>query len=426
MLIDRPIPFLDLILSISDATELINPKINRHGKRVAYIALNIADELRLDIFKKHDIILAGLLHDIGAFSLKEKLEALKFEFDFNYDHQEINRHGFLGYKLLSYFKPFSRIALIVRYHHFKLNELEKDCDDKEIALLSQIIHLADRVDVLIDNNKEILGQVKSIADVIKKHSLDLFDKNLIEILDTLTEREYFWFDAVSNPQINTFTRKLGQMPIDFGLDKILEFAKMFSYIIDFRSPFTSTHSSGVTATAFSIAQFMGLSPRECEMMKVAGYLHDLGKLSVSAEILNKPSGLTNDEFKIIRGHTYYTYQILDRITNLDVINTWASFHHEKLDGSGYPFHLKGDQLSIGSRIMAVADNFTAIAEDRPYRKGMDRKSVIRILDDMAKNNKIDINVAAMVEKQFDDINNSRIKAQNAATGEYKELGNFYL
>jgi putative nucleotidyltransferase with HDIG domain len=426
LLQDRPIPLLDLILSICDATELINPKINQHGKRVAYIALNIADELGLDNFKKHDIILAGLLHDIGAFSLKEKLEALTFDFELNNTQKEINRHGLLGYKLLNYFKPFSKIALIIKYHHFKLGELEKDCKDEEIALASQIIHLADRVDVLIENEKEILGQVKSIVDTIEKYKMDLFNNDLVDTLKTLAIRECFWFDAVSNPQINTFTRKLGQMPIDFGLDKISDFAKMFSYIIDFRSPFTSTHSSGVTAAASSIAEFMGLSPRECEMMKVAGYLHDLGKLSVSAEILNKPSSLTDDEFKIIRGHTYYTYQILDRITNLDLINSWASFHHEKLDGSGYPFHLKGDQLSIGSRIMAVADNFTAIAEDRPYRKGLDRKSVIKILEDMAQNNKIDDNVVAIVKQYFDDINLNRLKAQNGATKEYKELGNFYL
>jgi putative nucleotidyltransferase with HDIG domain len=426
LLQDRPIPLLDLILSICDATELINPKINQHSKRVAYIALNIADELGLDNFKKYDIIMAGLLHDIGAFSLKEKLKALTFEFELSNIQKEINRHGLLGYKLLNYFKPFSKIALVIKYHHFKLDELEKDCKDEEIALAAQIIHLADRVDVLIDNEKEILGQVESIIDTIEKYKMGLFNNDLADTLKTLSRREYFWFDAVSNPRINTFTRKLGQMPIDFNLDKISEFAKMFSYIIDFRSPFTSTHSSGVTATASAIAEFMGLSPRECEMMKVAGYLHDLGKLSVSAEILNKPSSLTNDEFKIIRGHTYYTYQILDRITNLDVINAWASFHHEKLDGSGYPFHLTSDQLSIGSRIMAVADNFTAITEDRPYRKGLDRKSLIKILDDMAQNNKIDANVVAIVKQYFDDINFNRSEAQNMATKEYKELGNFYL
>ncbi len=426
MLIDRPIPFLDLILSISDATELINPKINQHGKRVAYIALNIADELGMDNLQKHDIILAGLLHDIGAFSLKEKLEALTFEFELSENRKEINKHGFLGYQLLNYFKPFSKIALIIKYHHFKLDELAKDCRDEDIALAAQTIHLADRVDVLIDNKRQILSQVSSIVEIIKKYKFDLFSKNLVDVLDILAKKEYFWFDAVSNPQINTFTRKLGHMPVDFGLDKISKFAKMFSYIIDFRSPFTSTHSSGVTETAATIAKYMGLSPRECEMMRVAGFLHDLGKLSVSAEILDKPSGLTSDEFKIIRGHTYYTYQILDRIANLDVINTWASFHHEKLDGSGYPFHLDENRLSIGSRIMAVADNFTAITEDRPYRKGMDKKSVVKVLDEMAVNNKIDGNVVDIVKKQFEDINNNRIKAQDAAFKEYRELGNFYL
>lgn len=426
MLQDRPIPMLDLIFSICDATELINPKINRHGKRVAYIALNIADALDLDSYKKYDIILAGLLHDIGAFSLKEKLEATQFEFELSHKQKEINKHGLLGFKLLNYFKPFLRIALIVKYHHYKSHELEEYCEDKEIALASQIIHLADRVDVLINNEKEILKQVKSIINTIEKYKLELFNDDLLDILKDLAAKEYFWFDAISNPQVNKFTRKLGQMPLDFGLDKITEFARMFSYIIDFRSPFTFTHSSGVTATASSLAKLMGLSARECEMMKVAGYLHDLGKLSVSAEILNKPSSLTDNEIRIIRGHSYHTYQILDIITNLDVINTWASFHHEKLDGSGYPFHLKGDQLSLGSRIMAVADNFTAISEDRPYRKGLDRKSIIKILENMSQDNKIDVNIVSMAKQYFDDIKLAGLEAENKATIEYKELGNFYL
>lgn len=426
MIIDRPIPFLDLILSISDATELIYPKINQHGKRVAYIALNIANELGMDNLKKYDIILAGLLHDIGAFSLKEKLEALTFKFELSENNKEINRHGLLGYELLNHFKPFSRIALIIKYHHCKLDELAKDCRHEDIALASQIIHLADRIDVLIDNNKEVLNQVATVLSTIKEHKSNLFPQNLIDVLDKLAKKEYFWLDAVSTPQMNTFTMKLGHMPINFGLEQISEFARMFSYIIDFRSPFTATHSSGVTEAAASISRYMGLSPRECEMMRVAGFLHDLGKLSVPAEILNKPAGLTNDEVKIIRGHTYYTYHILDKIANLDVINTWASFHHEKLDGSGYPFHLEEKRLSIGSRIMAVADTFTAITEDRPYRKGMDKKSALKVLEGMAANNKIDGNVVGVVKEQYEDMNNSRIKAQNTAVKKYKKLGNFYL
>ncbi len=426
MLIDRPIPFLDLVLSISEATDLIDLDINNHGKRVAYIALNIANELGLNFTDKHNLVIAGLLHDIGAFTLQEKITLANFEFEFKYSTNEKNRHGELGYMVLRKFSPLSEIAEVVRYHHYTYKEAEKLTDVGEnILLFSQIIHLADRIDVLINKKADILNQVKDIYNTIMEFSGEYFNPKLVEIFNYLESKEYFWLDIVSNPQISTFSRLLGYLPLDFSLDKILDFSIMFSHIIDFRSSFTATHSKGVTATAAILAKLNNFSTRECKMMEVAGYLHDLGKLSVPAEILEKSSGLTDSEFKIIRGHTYYTYKILSNVANLDIINSWASFHHEHLDGSGYPFHLNEDELSLGSRIMAVSDIFTAITEDRPYRKGMSKAESLKILETMAGNNKIDINVVQVLKQNYDEINSARTISQNEALIAYKEFREFY-
>ena len=426
MLINRPVPFLDLVLSISEATDLIDLNINDHGKRVAFIALNISNELGLNPSDKHTIIIAGLLHDIGAFSLQDKLKAASFEFEFGYDTKEINKHAELGYMLLRKFKPLSEMAEIIRYHHFTYKETEKLIDvDKNILLFSQIIHLADRIDILINRKSNILSQVKNIYDKISEYSEEYFNPKLVEVLDYLKSKEYFWLDIVSNPQILTFSRFLGYLPLDFGLDKILDFSKMFSQIIDFRSSFTATHSKGVTVTSTALARLSNFSDTECKMMEVAGYLHDLGKLSVPAEILEKPAGLTIDEFDIIRGHTYFTYKILSNVANLDIINSWASFHHECLDGKGYPFHLEEDGLSLGSRIMAVSDIFTAITEDRPYRKGMNKIESLKVVETMAKNNKIDADIVSVLKLNYDEINSARIIAQKDASVEYKEFRHYY-
>ena len=112
-------------------------------------------------------------------------------------------------------------------------------------------------------------------------------------------------------------------------------------------------------------------------------MHDLGKLSVPEEILEKPGKLSPEEFRIIKKHTYYTYRILDVIPGFDEINRWASFHHEKLDGSGYPFRLHEENIPTGSRIMAVSDVFSALTEDRPYRMGLPRQRVVEILGQMS-------------------------------------------
>lgn len=404
-------------MSISDATDLISPLLNQHNKRVAYIALNIANELELSVKEKYNIIVAGVLHDIGAFSLKEKL--LGFEVDD--DNEEIKDHGYMGYLLLRKFKPLKEIARYIKYHHHTVKELSKrDMDDKE-KLFSQIIYISDRIDAYIDKKEDILGQVRDIFNKIKKGRNSNFLPELVDTFEKMIPREYFWLDLTSKMDMAVFERDLGSISIDFSLNDTLDFAKMISQIIDFRSPYTATHSSGVTVCSEKIAQLMGFPKYECQMMKVAGYLHDLGKLSVPAEVLNKPSELTDEEFKIIRSHTYYTYRILENIPNLETINNWAAFHHETLDGNGYPFHLSGDELSLGSRIMAVADTFTAITEDRPYRKGMTERESYKVLNNMVDNKKLDPNIVTLVEDNYKELNTIRREAQQAASREYREF-----
>jgi HD-GYP domain-containing protein (c-di-GMP phosphodiesterase class II) len=177
----------------------------------------------------------------------------------------------------------------------------------------------------------------------------------------------------------------------------------------------------VTAVAATLAQLFGFSEDECQMMQVAGYLHDLGKLAVPEAILEKPGRLSPEEYCIIKAHTYYSFKILDTLSELEVINTWASYHHERLDGKGYPFCLQAENLSMGSRIMAVADVFTAITEDRPYRQALARPDALRVLYRMSQDKALDEDVVAVLQDRFDDINSVRMAAQADAAKEYHAL-----
>lgn len=168
-----------------------------------------------------------------------------------------------------------------------------------------------------------------------------------------------------------------------------EVAHLFAAVVDAKSPFTHRHSRGVAQVAAALAAEMGFSQDEVLLMEVAGLLHDLGKLSVPDEILEKPGPLTRDEFSVIKQHTYYTYHILQEAGDLEPLPAWATYHHEKLDGTGYPFHIAAAGLSTGSRLMAVADTFTALREDRPYRAGMIRPDIERILQEQVTNRALD-------------------------------------
>jgi HD-GYP domain-containing protein (c-di-GMP phosphodiesterase class II) len=156
-------------------------------------------------------------------------------------------------------------------------------------------------------------------------------------------------------------------------------------------------------------------------MRIAGYMHDLGKLAVPAEILDKPARLNRGEYDVVRHHTFYTYRILEPIAPLRTINAWAAFHHERLDGSGYPFHLKGKDLPLGSQIMAVADVFTALAEDRPYRAGMKRSAALKILDGMTAAAALNGEVVAMLRKHYDELDAVRVQAQADARVKYRDV-----
>lgn len=285
---------------------------------------------------------------------------------------------------------------------------------------SHILHLADRIDVLINKQQEILGQVKGIVERIKEFSGKMFMPELVDAFMSLASKEYFWLSIVS-PSIDSILNRFISTTIELNIENLLSLTKLFSHIIDFRSRFTAVHSSGVAATAEGLSRFAGFSERECKMMRIAGYLHDLGKLAVPVEILEKPAKLTEEEFNVIRSHTFYTYRILEPISGLDLINAWASLHHERMDGTGYPFHLKGQDLSLGSRIMAVADVFTALTEDRPYRRGMTRDRALEILREMAENSTLDPYVVSLLEFHFDDINSFRLSAQEASFEEYRRF-----
>ncbi|MDH7577124.1 MAG: HD domain-containing phosphohydrolase [Bacillota bacterium] len=130
-------------------------------------------------------------------------------------------------------------------------------------------------------------------------------------------------------------------------------------------------------------------------MHIAGLLHDLGKLAVDEEILEKPGPLSPREFAVIKQHPYFTYHIL-RDAGYQEISEWAAFHHEKLDGSGYPFHLTGSELSVPVRIMSLSDIYVALREPRPYRSGLDHESAVAILRKEAAARRIDCELTQVV------------------------------
>jgi HD-GYP domain-containing protein (c-di-GMP phosphodiesterase class II) len=153
--------------------------------------------------------------------------------------------------------------------------------------------------------------------------------------------------------------------------------------IDARDPLTAGHSTKVTEYAMGICRELGLPKDEGEAIRVSALLHDYGKIGVPDSILKKPGRLTREEYEIVKTHALKSRQILDQINftdNLSNVPEIAGAHHEKIDGSGYPLGLKGDEIPLGARIIAVADFFEAITAKRHYRDPLPMEVAFQLLD----------------------------------------------
>lgn len=383
---------IDVVGGISECVDLVNPVFSHHHKRVTCIALNIANSMGLSLEEKLELAVASLLHDVGALSIKERIKYLEFESDFvaksQYGHAEI------GYNLFKEFKLFSGPALLIRYHHTYYTEKDS------LPLGAYILHLADRIAISIREG-DILSQSKNIKHRIITQKNRMFNPNVVDGFLDASSRDSFWFDAIYMPlDILIKENSLGKKAC-LSLDDLFTFAFILHLLIDFRSRFTATHSYGVAGVAVELARCLGFSNDEIMLMEIAGYLHDLGKIAIPIEILEKPDKLTEEEFNIMKLHVYYTYRILERIEGIELINEWGAFHHERLDGSGYPFGLKDKDLSLGSRIMQIADIFTALTENRPYRKGLDRYDAIEIIRSLVRDDKLDKDVFSVLEANLE-------------------------
>ena len=126
----------------------------------------------------------------------------------------------------------------------------------------------------------------------------------------------------------------------------MRLAQIFARIVDDKSAFTAEHSVGVSRLACLLGRLAGLPAKDCELLEIAGLLHDVGKLCVPDEVLDKPGPLNEAELAVIERHTFETWQILRRIRAFDQVAEWASFHHESIAGNGYPFHRHGGEIPV--------------------------------------------------------------------------------
>ena len=247
----------------------------------------------------------------------------------------------------------------------------------EIPFLSRIVNVAQTVDVFLSTRDD-----PQAADaVLLARRGQWFDPILADAACELLRDDRFR-KGLRSPDLEArvvalepaaFAREVD----DEGLDEI---ARAFADIIDAKSPWTFRHSEKVAHYARAIGEQMGFDERALRNIYRAGLLHDIGKLGVSSRILDKNGKLTTSERAEIEHHPVHTYEILRRVSAFEEFAMQAATHHEKLDGSGYPWGRMADDLDLPARVLAVADVFEAATADRPYRSGVTMSEALQILN----------------------------------------------
>ena len=389
-----------MILAIENAVSLVGMNDTNHGKRVGYIATQLGRQLGLsdeDLQFSYDL---GLLHDCGV-STEQMHSSLVNHFDWTESHI----HCEIGYRLLKDFEPLHKFATPILYHHTPWNELV----NKEISLhdmrMANLIFLSDRIDVLsaAHYQTDILVFRSEVAQSINGYSGTYFNPEFVSVFNEVEKSEAFWI-ALQDRYISRYTWDMGRVEINepLTLQQLKQLSLILAYIVDQKSPFTAQHSERVAALSKFLAASYGLSTEQCDKVEIAGLLHDLGKLHMPDRILEKPGPLDDIERANMDQHSYETYEILRHIDGLNEIARWAAYHHEGLNGVGYPFHPKDRDLSTEARIIAVADVFQALVQDRPYRDGMKLEKVLDILDDLVTNGKLDRDIVELAKRQGDE------------------------
>jgi HD-GYP domain-containing protein (c-di-GMP phosphodiesterase class II) len=225
-----------------------------------------------------------------------------------------------------------------------------------------------------------LNGVSDAFQVLRDRSGSWFDPDIVRAAGELEKEAELWTiieeDRVREAVIDLEPISVSLYADETKLDNVCE---AFASVIDIKSPYTHSHSRGVTSVAVAITQRLALPEDQVTLVRRAALLHDIGKLSVPNNILDKPGKLTAAEWETVRLHPYYTQRILERIRGFQHLAFVASSHHERLDGSGYFRNLRTTQIPPASRAIAVADVYDALSSKRPYRSALAKSEVFQIM-----------------------------------------------
>jgi HD-GYP domain-containing protein (c-di-GMP phosphodiesterase class II) len=422
------IKLAELLSALSHALDMTEGQPQGHCVRCCWVGLQIAEEIGLDDQQTWELYYTILLKDLGCSSNAARICQLYLvdDLSFKRDFKQIDgslpqalrfvlSHTGLKAGLAERFRAIinifqnggeiskelietrcqrgADIARRMRFseavadgiagldEHWNGGGKPNGVAGTEIPLYSRIALLAQVVDVF----QMAEGEDAARREVLNR-SGDWFDPELVKAFSRVATSSLFW-GALNSSDLADQVYALVPENHSFAVDEdyLDDIAQGFAEVVDAKSSFTRGHSDRVALYADLIGEELGLSPEHRRWLRRAALLHDIGKLGVSNSILDKAGKLDEEEWVQMRGHALATEVILSRIAAFETLAPIAAAHHERLDGQGYPKKLKGEEIALESRILAVADIFDALTAERPYRAAMPiTKSLAIMAQDVGK------------------------------------------
>jgi len=391
----------EALYSLSDALDLVGVTHMHHGKRVAYMASECGKLMNWPKVQIDALFQAAILHDSGVTRTAVDARPTQPECELDCDHCHIGAELMDGCALLRTLAP------VVRHHHTPWTKLQHLPLPTEVKLSANCICLADRVDTLTRKYVTTGTDILLVKDDIRQHILsrqgDWFCPELVDAFMALSDSEAFWF-MLEADHVNGYvaTKLTETTPQAMAFEDLHSLMHIFSSIVDAKSPFTREHSEGVASLSRYLGEQMQVSEEGCDALELAGLLHDIGKLRVPDALLEKSGPLTAIERHTMSRHSFDTYNILCNIKGMERVALWASQHHERVNGTGYPYHTRASGISLEARIVAVADVFQALAQRRPYRDSLSPQDIMDILQEQVDTGKLDSQVVACVADNLQD------------------------
>ncbi|EDZ63494.1 metal dependent phosphohydrolase [Sulfurimonas gotlandica GD1] len=388
--------------ALDHAEEEIMHITTHHSKRCAYISLRIGIELGLSEEECFDLCSLALMHDNGvtqAFYNQNWLEAgEKKSLEIM---EKLVDHCKIGEKNVRNFPFLTSPKNVILYHHEYLNGSGLyGLEEGDIPIMSQVICFADDIDMKFDLLDSSITALNGINTYAKENKGNLYHEEIVEAFLRLSSKISFWRDLNDENILNSVERYLPVIDSTIELKDLLSISSVFSNIIDSKSKFTALHSNELTSKAKMVTEYFGWDERKSVFFQVAANLHDIGKLSTPRSILEKNGPLSKSEFEIVKEHAYLAHMILKAIDGFEQIHEWASAHHERNDGSGYPFGMKEEELSFEAKILACLDMYQALVETRPYRAAMSHENAMIVIYEQVPRNLFEEAIVDLIAEIF--------------------------